>query len=93
MAPAASKNAAAAPAPTPIPFAQSQAAAVALIQGSTSNPPADLAEERQRATFPVADLTNHLLGAETAARRKFLEDLVSSYAFPRPVRAALAAPS
>lgn len=90
MAPAAGKNAVAAPAPTPIPFAQSQAAAVALIQAGTSNPPADLAEERQRATFPVADLTNHLLGAETAARRKYLEDLVSSYVFSHLVSAASA---
>ena len=65
------------PSPSSVPFSESQAAAVALVRASTSDPPADLREERARASFPSADLTNHLYGEENAARRRYLETIVA----------------
>ena len=60
-------------------FAESQAAAVAMVRGATSDPPADLREERAHASFAPSDLADYLYGKETAARRRYLETLVSRY--------------
>jgi hypothetical protein len=61
---------------TPMTFAASHAAAVAQVRAAGSDPAADLREERARASFAPAALTNFLYGEATAARRRYLEDLV-----------------
>jgi hypothetical protein len=46
------------------------------VRAAGSDPAADLREERARASFAPAALTNFLYGEATAARRRYLEDLV-----------------